>query len=756
MNNILKLKGTFTQKENLGHGGGPKLPKGAIVNVRKLEKLKQDINEIDLYWKGKQKYVNGIFFSAYYKDIVPKSRRIGRFFKCDSTDMSEKIVGAKFSNDKKSHIITYYVEQNSIQKTLEEINIVCQILNENFPDGISDVDFEKKDDKKIEDIVDFDKYNIKKTPFLQLIVDAHNVERFTVEENIKNYEEKTIITIYETEKELIDLLKLLDISINQSNILSNDTVLLDKDSLEKLNKDASYLISMALEDISKMPIEEKKENEKTWIGRFIKDPTNEPTIGVIDKPFRNGVYFSKWVSSKNVGIPEEAIVDYDYNHGTGVSSIIVDGSGLNPNRDDGCGNFKVRHFGVAVGPQFSSFRIIKSIEKIIEENRDIKVWNLSLGSDKEISDNFISPEAAFLDELQIKHDVVFVIAGTNMPREFTGKNMKIGAPADSINSVVVNAVDKYNNPTSYTREGEVLSFYIKPDVSYFGGDLGREADEFINVCDGINVEHLAKGTSYSAPWIARKLAYLIYILGFSKEEAKALIIDSCEDWSEQNKNNRLIGHGVVPTHIDKIIKSSDDEIKFVISGTSEKYDTYNYKLPIPLDKGKYPFVVKATMCYFPKCTRSQGVDYTNTEFELKLGRLKFNPKTNEYIIIGINNDVQDVEGEYTTEEEARKDFRKWDNTKCIKEKFNSRVRDKIMYDNPLWGISVKTKNRINQEDGKNIKFGIVITLKEIHKKNRINEFIHQCSFHQWFVEEVNIENKINIYNISEEDIQIED
>ena len=79
-----------------------------------------------------------------------------------------------------------------------------------------------------------------------------------------------------------------------------------------------------------------------------------------------------------------------------------------------------------------------------------------------------------------------------------------------------------------------------------------------------------------------------------------------------------------------------------------------------------------------------------------------------------------------------------------------------MYDNPLWGISVKTKNRINQEDGRNLRFGIVITLKEIHGKNRIDEFIHQCSFHQWFVEEVDIQNRIDIYNISEEEIEFEE
>lgn len=750
MNNILKLKGTFTQKAHSNNFGSPSLPKNATVKVDKLEKLLNDINNLNLYWKKMPKYVEGIFFSVHYKDIVPKSRRIGALFKCDSADINQKIVGAKFSDDKKHHIITYYVKSFAIENTIKELNLVKKLLLDFYPNGFTSADCEN-----IDKIINFNNLEIKKTKFLQLIVDINNVEKIDVEENIKDVQGETIVSLYKTEKNISDLLNLLDIKIEQRNILSNDTVLLNKESLTKLNKDASYLIAMSVVDISKIPIEEKKENTNFIPNRIIKKPSNEPTIGVIDKPFKKGVYFGEWVDSKNINIPEEIINDEDYNHGTGVTSIIVDGPNLNPLHDDGCGNFKVRHFGVATGNKFSSFRIIQAIEKIVEENRDIKVWNLSLGSDKEIDENFISPEAAFLDELQNKYDVIFVIAGTNMPISSTKKHMKIGAPADSINSIVVNAVDKNNNETSYTREGEVLSFYVKPDVSYFGGDIGSELDCYINICDGINVEHLTKGTSYSAPWIARKLAYLIHILGFSREEAKALIIDSCEDWNNKTKKNKSTGHGVVPTHINKIIKTNDNEIKFVISGISEKYDTYNYQLPIPVDKGNYPFVARATMCYFPKCSRSQGVDYTNTEFELKLGRLKFDSKKGKYEINGINNDVQDIVGRYTTEEDARTDFRKWDNTKCIREKFNSRVRDKRVYENPLWGISVKTKNRINPDDGKNLRFGLVITLKEIHGKNRIDEFIHQCSFHQWFVEEVDIQNKFDIYNIAEEDINFE-
>ena len=73
----------------------------------------------------------------------------------------------------------------------------------------------------------------------------------------------------------------------------------------------------------------------------------------------------------------------------------------------------MRHFGVATAGGFSSFTILKLIRDIVASNRDIKVWNLSLGSAMEINPNFISPEAAELDRIQCEYDVIFVVAGTN-------------------------------------------------------------------------------------------------------------------------------------------------------------------------------------------------------------------------------------------------------------------------------------------------------------------------------------------------------
>lgn len=488
----------------------------------------------------------------------------------------------------------------------------------------------------------------------------------------------------------------------------------------------------------------------------IPDPGNEPTIGVIDTMFDQRVYFSKWVEFKNMLHSEIEISVEDNHHGTMVTSLIVDGPRINNDNDllnDGCGFFKVRHFGVAKHKSFSLFTILKLIKEIIENNRDIKVWNLSLGSMYEINPNFISPVADFLDKIQYENDIIFVISDTNKPEN--SKITKIGSPADSINSIVVNSVNFNGTPANYSREGPVLSFFNKPDISYYGGEAdGKKIKAFAPY--GIQE---TTGTSFAAPWIARKVAYLIHVVNLPRELAKALIVDSATGWKNQLQNPRLIGHGVVPTKINQILSTEEDEIKFMISGISEKFDTYNYNLPVPVEKQKHPFVSKATLCYFPKCSRNQGIDYTNIEMDIQFGRLEKTPKGGIKIAT-INDNIQYNDLNLPMPEKAaRRLYRKWDNIKHIRENIETekgnKRKAKSKKQEGLWGISIKTNERLNLKESNNLKFGLVITLKEINGVNRIQEFIQQCSAKGWIVNKINVENLIDIYNKAQEELKFE-
>lgn len=739
MNHVLQLKGAFEQASFHQKPGPPNLPAGKSVHVSQLEHLKRNLMELRMFW-SKENIFPGALISVYYNKVAAKSNRIHGLLAKGGIKANSSIVGARFTKDESpKHIITHYVPIEIIDESIERLNTCIRILSETFG-GIITHDIIKKINSKE---IAFHSSDMRKTNFLLVLVDAFFVEKFDILVDDVEIKDETIITIFKTEIKATNLMEKLGIHLQFVRVMDDTTILLRPDELALLKQKAPYLISMAVCDIKKLTKVDFGFCDEMVV--TIPPPKNEPIIGVIDTMFDETVYFSDWVEFKNM-LPKEIPLDSgDFNHGTAVSSIIVDGPSSNPSMDDGCGRFRVRHFGVASGNQFSSFTILRNINEIIISNRDIKVWNLSLGSKLEINPNFISPEAAILDRIQYENDVIFVIAGTNKT-SMEKQSKAIGAPADSINSLVVNSVNVNNQPASYSRRGPVLSFFTKPDVSYYGGDGAN----IMRVCTPTG-EAFVRGTSFAAPWIARKMAYLINTLGLSREVAKALIIHAATGWSKQEVEASLVGHGVIPIRIEDVVHCPDDEIQFVLSGVSEKYDTYNYNIPVPISNDKHPFIAKATLCYFPCCSRNQGVDYTNTELDIQFGRLDTRG------IKPIDNNYQSAEGEhFTWEEDARKLFRKWDNVKHIREISKKGNRAKKCYGKGIWGVSLKTKERLEQKYGIGIKFGIVVTLKEINGINRIDEFIKNCSLRGWLVHKIDVENRIDIYNLAEEEIDFTD
>lgn len=741
MNNVLELKGNrFVQAPKSVSGGGPAMNSKVVVTSQKLNKLTSKLFQIKDFWTHENRPFNGILISVHYNKIVAKSNRIAGLFKGDQSNYA--IVGAKFNAEKTKHIITYFLSIDDLYNSIDMLYKSDEVISSVFKDGITKAIF----DNYVTDKINFKKYGLTKSLFKQIVADVSYIDDFEVEKATQQFKE-SIITLYDTGMDTKKLFHEIGIDILSSRILDNRTVFLDENQSKVLFEKAPYLVSMATENLSDLSPEDFIEDYQQDIVH-IPSPSIEPTIGVIDTLFDTRVYFSEWVEYHDMvdkNIPKNSS---DYRHGTAVSSIIVDGPKLNPWLNDGCGRFRVRHFGVAAGAQFSSFTIIKQIKCIIAENKDIKVWNISLGSNKEVNDNFISAEAAVLDQIQAENDVIFVVAGTNKPNE---NIEKIGSPADSINSLVVNAVTKSGLSTKYTRKGLALSFFAKPDVSYYGGS----EEEYIQVCEPLGAAFVA-GTSFAAPWIARKLSYLIDVLGLNREVAKAMIIDSARGWNEAPTPEEvaIYGHGVVPIKIDDIVQTKDDEIKFVVTDISEKWNTYNYHFPVPLKDDSYPYFARATMCYFPICDRSQGVDYTNTELNLHFGRIKDNGK-----LIEINDDKQNQEDSLGTaksfilEGEAREQFRKWDNVKYISEKPKSRKIPKKSYKNKKWGMEIKTNNRLDPKDGVGLRFGVVVTLKEMYGVNRIDEFIRNCNLNGWLVNKIDIENRIDIHEKVNEEIE---
>ena len=748
MNSVLHLKGQFEYQSNLNKIGPKNLPIRAEVNVEHLKNLKEQLERILLKWQQDTR-LGGALVSVHYKDVVAKSNRIGALLAYRSHSSNDSIRGSKFdtSDGKHKHVFTHFVALVILEDSIKKLGACIQILEKDYRGTITHDDIALINDKiKIYAYAEL----ISKTSFIQVLIDAHFVERFDVDEcEPKKLADKSIVTLYGTGIKTADLLRKLGIAVLSSEVelLNDTTVRLSPDKMQQLCDTAPYLIAMQVKDMAEIPpLKFYDENYDDEVAK-LPPPKNEPIVGVIDTPFYKDVYFGDWVEYVPKIDENIEVKTIDCKHGTAISSIIVDGPSINPNLDDGCGNFRVRHFGVATGGRFSSFTILKKIREIISQNTDIKVWNLSLGSILPIEENFISPEAAELDRIQSEYDVIFVVAGTNKPRDWSGGDMKIGAPADSLNSLVVNAVDFNDKPASYHRVGPVLSFFHKPDVSYYGGD-GLER---IRVCTPYG-EDFSSGTSLAAPWVTRKVAYLIHNMGLSREVAKALIIDSAAGWNRKDDSTHSIGYGVVPIKIENIIKSPNDEIRFIMTGSTDSYETYTYRIPVPLSNDKYPFFARATLVYFPNASRDQGVDYTDTEMDIHFGRVR-EKKNGKIGIEPINNNRQGDDGHPILYEGTARDlYRKWDNIKHISETIKKGARPRIKYGNGSWGLSIKTKERLKSTRDRNTPFGVVVTLKEMNGVNRIDDFIKQCIFKGWIVNRIDIDNRVDVYNKAEEEI----
>lgn len=756
MNNILQLKGRFEQRPNGSRPGSPKLPKGKTVSASHLYELAKQLERILVFWT-KNTDINGALVSVHYKHIVAKSNRLKILLAENGKTPTDSIRGVKFvwepddvGKEVQKHIFTHFVSLKAIEKSIEVLKQTASIIEQHYSGSINS--------EIIEELGEKSKYSfseVPKTNFLRTVVDGFYVERFDVDRATEEVTEEAIITIYQTGVDTKRLLSKFGINIVDERIIDGTTLRLNPDEVKLLYNNASYLIAMGVTDFSEISRDDMLdtyEDVEDDFGSMIPHPTNEPVIGVIDTQFNKKVYFHEWVEYTNLLDPNIPLTKKDYEHGTGVSYIIVDGPQGNPELEDGCGRFRVRHFGVATHNGFSSFTVLKMIRNIVASNRDIKVWNLSLGSKLEIKPNFISPEAAELDRIQSEYDVIFVVAGTNVPEGVTKKDMRIGSPADSLNSMVVNAVDFKGNSASYTRVGPVLSFFHKPDISYYGGDGTVYTDKMVVCKDDMGAAYVT-GTSFAAPWISRKLAYLIHIMGLSREVAKALLIDAAAGWNRKDDVSHRIGYGIVPKHINDIIKTSNDEIRFIVTGASEEYETYTYNLPVPIVDNAHPFYARATLAYFPHCDRNQGVDYTSTEMDIHFGRVV--AKRGSITIKAIDDNQQSEDKLIILyEEDARKMYRKWDNVKHISEEIKDKRIPRKAYDSGLWGLKINTKERLQKRKDP-LQFGVVVTLKEMNGVNRIDDFVKMCLARGWLVNRLDIENQLDVYAKAEEEIEFE-
>lgn len=760
--NLLKLEREFKTKKyppvkrNVSfYGGRRSIDSNDIqVLIDKFADIKTSFESVD--------FLNGyVVFTIQCFKIMAKSNRISWLMNIEGHKSNEWVVGSSFYGDHNQfQQIVYSLPKRHLETVIRKLKMFKQTLDDSFKGSITKEQLSSINSTPgtFPDLFVL----LKKSNFIETCQQITYIRDVIVDRSYKRAEQNVIINMIKVPS-VSSAYVLNKLGINPIPAgLPEDIYLLTKEDANKLGEEVPYLIVNQTVDFSSFDFSEVSE-EAIEDEPYIDKPNNEPIIGVIDglfakdKPelFRNP-YFSNWVENYDMlENPNADLEIRDYSHGTEVDSILVDLPRLNPELDDGCGRFRVRHFGIATKYGVSISYMIRTIRKIVEDpkNSDIKVWNLCLGNSvTEINKSCISLEGALLDELQSNNpNIIFVVSGTNKKMSIPNPPTTIGAPADSINSLVVNACTFDDEPASYSRCGPALSFFIKPDISTYGGDNGQELFVWTPWGKWKNA-----GTSFAAPLISRKLAFLMCVMNLDRNIAKALIVDSVLKWEAGFlKQSNYLGRGIVRPRIEEIVKGENDEIKFFIQGRSKEYLTYTYSLPVPIcDDNKYHYRARATLCYFPICSRNQGVDYTNTELSLQFGRLKKGNKG----IDTIDKYRHYLEEGFTFEDEARETFRKWDNLKTVVDSFpqkNIIGKDVLNSENKNWGIQVSYNERGVAAKTSYIDWGLVVTLKATDGINRFTDFVHACEFNGWLVTPIIYENYIDLKTKLNEEIELE-
>ena len=729
MNNVFVIKNDLYGEDPSFPAQDVKFTQNDYLDEIHIDNLIHNILELKDFWYKNQDYIDGSIIQIDYYDLVPKTKRVKVLF--EGTGFKNNIVGAKYSYYE-SHVGISIIYRSALLKDfdllLEKFKKIKDFITLHFGGTIDYSSF----NEKYHDIRPL--FSLTKNNFVTLLLEISRVRAITYPKDKFQPKEDQIVKFYVNPSELK---KPLNLHVLNSSIY-NGVALLSKRDLEYVQLNAPYLVSQGFEKKYANPIDEDNKPVEIDV-EPLEDPKNEKIIGVIDGAMFKNTYFSQWVES------EDLRTNQDYSnldklfHATKVCSILIHGGNINKSLglDDKCGHFKIKHFAV-LDDYTDVFDICDRIEKAVRENhKKIKVWNLSLGTDSEIPENFISPLACLLDRLQNELDIIFVVSATNKPKSFfVDDDYKIGSPADSINSLVVGSVRMSDKKrASYARKGGVLNFFVKPDISFYGGDVDQCVYAF-NGCQYVK----CKGTSFAAPFVTRKLAFLMYNAGLSREEAKALLIHTSCEWKEKQDDYEHIGRGIVYSDIESILSSPDDEIRFIFSNNTQACNSNNYSLPIPLNaNGKSPFSVKATMCYFPSCSANYGVDYTNIEVDFKFGPVGDNG------LSSIKDDGQYELGRYINEKTARLEFCKWDNVKhiyCVGPKTNNGIKRAAK-----WGFKLTTSYRNGFENlSKSSKYqfpvGIVVTLKSVDGVNRANQFRRDIERTTWEISQIDVKNII--------------
>ena len=131
MNPLLQVKLRFTGEKNNQRPGARNLRSKAETSSTKIDVLIDSLRAVLRFYKDNPRITNKMMVDICYNDIIAKSNRVRELLKPSRLSTNDTVVGARFSDapdGEENHIITHYVDEKTINKTIEELQIAKNFL----------------------------------------------------------------------------------------------------------------------------------------------------------------------------------------------------------------------------------------------------------------------------------------------------------------------------------------------------------------------------------------------------------------------------------------------------------------------------------------------------------------------------------------------------------------------------------------------------------------------------------------------------
>lgn len=363
------------------------------------------------------------------------------------------------------------------------------------------------------------------------------------------------------------------------------------DSVEQLNEIGEFEGIYSVEKT--YPVVATMDGMDSEAEIVIKEPKDEgeyPIVGVLDTGVADISYLEKWKDKKEfTNYPKEY---QDNAHGTFVAGIIEYGDELNRSNVTALDGVKI--FNAVVYPDLNKETIypeelVEHIREAIERNAQIKIWNLSLGTNQECELDEFSDFGMALDNIQDENNILIVKSVGNCSDFLKNRpKSRVSQSADSVRSLVVGSVAEVqgeydyaesNMPSPFTRVGPGPASIVKPDLVYFGGNAGvKQGKMTISGVPSFGLDESIQrmvGTSFSTPWVTRIASELSFLMReeFDPLMIRALMIHYAKYPSDTKmrmveKVNQM-GFGM-PIGAQDILYNSPDEITLILRDTLDK------------------------------------------------------------------------------------------------------------------------------------------------------------------------------------------